>query len=132
MAEPARLVRKKCSRSTPERPATAGTTWETPGSHLEKSRVRLALFSKKTLERRTQLSGSKEMRQRVESTESPFFRPSSNHKASPATQVARAIQRATSKRTCPAAAKAPAATRTGEKSRGAPIRSSNPEVSRTI
>src|SRR5215470_1717969 len=115
----------------PERPATAGTTWETPGSHFENSSVRLVLFSKKTLERRTQLSGSKEMRQREESTEPPFFLPSSYHRASPAMQAIRASHSARSKRSCPAADSAPAATSTGESSRGAPTRSSTPEINRT-
>src|SRR4029077_17852076 len=131
-ADPARLVRKKCWRSTPDRPATAGTTWETPGSHLENSNVRLVLFSKKSLERRTQLSGSKEMRQSVERTESPFFLPSSYQRASPTTQAIRTSQSARSKRICPAAASDPAATSTGENSSGAPVRSSRPEVNSTI
>src|SRR5262249_2443948 len=132
MAEPATLVKKKCCRCMPLNPATAGTTWETPGSHLENKSVRLALFSKKPLERRTQLCGSSEMRHSVDKTESPFLRPSSYHRVSPAMQATRTIHQATSNRTPPEAASAPAPTSIGESSSGKPTRSSRPHSTSTV
>src|SRR5262245_43303694 len=101
MAEPATLVKKKRCRCMPLNPATAGTTWETPGSHLENRSVRCVLFSKKLLERRTQLWCSSEMRHSVDKTESPFLRPSSYQRVSPAMQASNTIHQATSKRRPP-------------------------------
>src|SRR5262249_57762490 len=88
-AEPARLMTKNCCAPTPLKPATAGITCETPGSHLEKKRVRLALFSKNIFDLRTQVSGSKEMRQSKPSTRSPFLRTNSYQTASPTTQASK-------------------------------------------
>src|SRR5579864_6323660 len=130
-AEPAALSRKKCLRWMPVSPATAGTMWERPGSHLERKSVRLTPFSKNDLERRTQLSGSSEMRQSTERTESPLRRPSSNHKVSPAKQATRASHRPRSKCRCPEAASAPAPTSTGVNSKGKPILSSRLASART-
>src|SRR5215470_17629322 len=129
--EPARLRAKNLLRATPLRPATAGITWETPGSHLEISSVRFVPFSNMFLERRTQVSGSKEMRHKVESTDPPLLRPSSYHSVSPARHAATLIHNPASKRICPAPANAPAPTSTGDISKGKPTRSITPDTIKT-
>lgn len=108
-------------RDIREMPASGGATVLRPGMNLANRRVAGPWRSKEWVVRLTQVSGSREKRQRNWRADWPRRRPSSNQSQSLRRAAVKAAARVAAKEKWPSPAKAPAARRTGAAGTGAPI-----------
>jgi len=106
-------------------PASAGASVLNPGMNLAKTRDRTPCRVKKFSVRRTQESGSTEIRHKRFNARLPCRRPSSYQIRSPAMQAITVRTIAPVRSIFPAPAKAPAANRIGTAGNGNPICSTN-------
>ena len=113
-------------------PASAGASVLNPGMNLAKTRDRTPWRVKKFSVRRTQESGSSEIRHKRFNTRLPRRRPSSYQIRSPTMQAITMRTIAPVRSIFPAPAKAPAKSRTGTAGNGSPICSANTIAKSTI
>src|SRR5579884_414138 len=111
---------KKDAREIPDVAASGTATVLIPGMNLAMTRERLPCLEMKFELRRTQESGSSDIRQSVFSTAAPRHLPIAYQAASPIRHATTARSSALGKLSCPIAESTPAATSIGTAGTGAP------------